>query len=103
MGETVNKAAIDEAFKRLSNWGRWGKQDEIGTLNHVTPSDIVAAARLIRRGRVFGLGIPLDKNGPQKGSFDGPPRWNPIHTMLATGIRDVIATVGRVVKTTTPS
>jgi hypothetical protein len=50
MGETVNKAAIDEAFKKLSNWRRWGKQDEIGTLNHVIPNDIVAAARLIRKG-----------------------------------------------------
>jgi kynurenine formamidase len=78
----VNKKAIYEAAEKLSNWGRWGPDDQIGTLNHVTPEDIVAAARLVRRGKVFALGIPLDQNGPQKGNIG---RWNPIHTMLATG------------------
>jgi len=32
----VGKQAIEEASKKLSNWGRWGKDDHIGTLNHVT-------------------------------------------------------------------
>ena len=74
--------------KKLSNWGRWGKDDHIGTLNHVTPEDIVKAASLIRTGKVFALGIPLDKTGPQTGLFGG--RFNPIHQMLATGT-DAIA------------
>lgn len=85
MNVTPGIAAIEEATEKLSNWNRWGKEDEIGTLNLVSPDDIVAAAKLIRKGKVFAMGLPLDKNGPQKGSFDGPPRWNPIHTMLATG------------------
>ena len=34
----VSKQAVDEAFKALSNWGRWGKDDQIGTLNHITPA-----------------------------------------------------------------
>src|SRR4030095_5636494 len=79
----VSKKAVDEAFKALSNWGRWGKDDQIGTLNHVTPADIVAAAKLIKRGKAFALGIPLGQSGPQRGLFG--KRWNPIHTMLATG------------------
>jgi kynurenine formamidase len=83
MNIDVGKAAIYEAAEKLSNWGRWGKEDQIGTLNHVTPEDVVAAAKLVRQGKVFGLGIPLDRNGPQSGLFGG--RWNPIHTMLATG------------------
>ena len=33
----VGRKAIEEASKKLSNWGRWGKDDHIGTLNHVTP------------------------------------------------------------------
>ena len=81
----VGKKAIEEASKKLSNWGRWGKDDQIGTLNHVTPQDIVNAAKLIRTGKVFALGIPLDRDGPQTGLFGG--RWNPIHTMLATDRR----------------
>ena len=79
----VGKQAIAEASKKLSNWGRWGKDDQIGTLNQVTPQDIVKAASLIRTGKVFALGIPLDANGPQNGLFGG--RFNPIHQMLATG------------------
>ena len=39
----VGKKAIEEASKKLSNWGRWGKDDHIGTLNHVTPEDIAKA------------------------------------------------------------
>src|SRR5580704_11717566 len=79
----VGKAAIEEASKKLSNWGRWGKDDQVGTLNHVSPEDIVKAASLIRTGKVFALGIPLDRTGPQTGLFGG--RFNPIHQMLATG------------------
>ena len=79
----VSKQAVDEAFKALSNWGRWGKDDEIGTLNHITPADVVAASKLIKRGKVFALGMPLGQSGPQRGLFG--KRWNPIHTMLATG------------------
>src|SRR6202007_3253784 len=78
----VGKAAIEEASKKLSNWGRWGKDDQVGTLNHVTP------ASLIRTGKVFALGTPLDRTGPQTGLFGG--RFNPIHQMLATGT-DAIA------------
>ncbi len=84
----VGREAIAEASEKLSNWGRWGKDDQIGTLNHVTPEDIVNASKLIRSGKVFALGIPLDSNGPQTGLFGG--RFNPIHQMLATGT-DAIA------------
>ena len=84
----VGRKAIAEATEKLKNWGRWGKDDQIGTLNHVTPQDIVKAASLIRTGKVFALGIPLDTRGPQTGLFGG--RFNPIHQMLATGT-DAIA------------
>ena len=83
MNITVGRKAIADATAKLKNWGRWGKDDQVGTLNHVLPEDIVRAAGLIRTGKVFALGIPLDRRGPQTGLFGG--RWNPIHTMLATG------------------
>src|SRR5256714_10320425 len=84
----VGQQAIREATDKLKNWGRWGKDDQIGTLNHVTPEDITKAAGLIKTGKVFALGIPLDREGPQTGLFGG--RFNPIHQMLATGT-DAIA------------
>ncbi len=76
-------AAIHQAAEELKNWGRWGRDDQIGTLNHITPEDVAAAATLVKYGRVFAMGIPLGSTGPQNGLFGG--RWNPIHTMLATG------------------
>src|SRR5580704_6707838 len=79
----VGRKAVAEATEKLKNWGRWGKDDHVGTLNQVTPQDIVKAASLIRTGKVFALGIPLDREGPQTGLFGG--RFNPIHQMLATG------------------
>jgi len=73
---------IYETAKKLSNWGRWGDDDQIGTLNNIEPADIVAAAQLIKKGQVFSLGLSL-KEPIQSGLFGG--RWNPIHQMLATG------------------
>jgi len=84
----VDKKAIAEASEKLSNWGKWGKDDHSGTLNYVKPEHILAAAKLIKRGKAFALGIPLDSQGPQNGYFGG--RFNPIHQMLATGT-DAIA------------
>jgi kynurenine formamidase len=78
----VDKSAVYEAARKLSNWGRWGAEDQIGTLNNVTSEDIIGAGRLIRKGKVFALGLSL-KEPIQSGLFGG--RWNPIHTMLATG------------------
>jgi kynurenine formamidase len=69
-----------ELGKRLSNWGRWGADDEIGTLNFVTAAKRVQAGGLIRTGKIFDLGMPFDKNGPQDGGF----RINPLHTMTLT-------------------
>jgi kynurenine formamidase len=83
MAMEVSRKAVYEAADKLRNWGRWGADDQIGTLNFVTPEDNVRAAGLVRRGRIFALGIPLDRRGPQSGLWGG--RWNPIHTMLATG------------------
>lgn len=80
----VNQAEMDKAVKACSNWGKWGADDQVGTLNYITPQDVVEAAQLVRRGHVFPLSIPLDNKGPQEPN-PFTRRWNPIHTMLATG------------------
>ena len=80
------KLTKDDVLKKaeeLKNWGKWGPDDELGVLNYITPQDIVNAARLVKKGKVFRLGLELDENGPQRGIFGG--RWNPLHQMLATG------------------
>jgi len=71
--------------ERLRNWGRWGDDDERGTVNLITPERLAAAGRLIHKGRIFDLGIDLDGTGPQNGRF----RINPVHLMSETGAEQV--------------
>ena len=83
----LTMADIRAAAVRLSNWGRWGAEDEIGTLNHIRPEDVVAAARLVLKGKVMSLALPFDNKGPQGGKSNYPAlgRFNPIHVMTRTG------------------
>lgn len=93
MGVTNTKVAkltladLHAAADRLKNWGNWGANDEIGTLNYVSSADIVAAARLVRKGKVISLALPFNNRGPQGGKTDYPStgRFNPVHMMLRTG------------------
>src|SRR5437867_4288492 len=73
---------IRETGLKYRNWGKWGKDDELGTLNYITPDAIVKAAGLVKRGQVFSLAIPFDKEGPQ---ISQPRRFTPIHPMILTG------------------
>ena len=49
-----------ELFQAVSNWGRWGEDDERGALNHLNADRVVAAAALIRTGRTISLSLPLN-------------------------------------------
>jgi kynurenine formamidase len=78
MSETVLRALAT----KVRNWGRWGPGDEIGTLNYITPEKIARASQLVTAGKVFALGIPLQREGPQSGTR---ARFNPVHTMFRDG------------------
>ncbi|MEE8395540.1 MAG: cyclase family protein, partial [bacterium] len=79
----LDLAKLRATAERCKNWGRWGPDDEIGTLNFIQPEDVINAAGLIKKGKVFSLGLNFDRDGPQRGLWGN--RFNPIHTMLATG------------------
>lgn len=68
--------------EKVSNWGRWGPDDELGTLNFITDEKVAAAARLVRRGRILPLGLDIDGNGVWPGSSY---RRNPMHLMTVDG------------------
>ena len=49
---------------RTSNWGRWGVEDERGTLNLLTPDRVRKAVRAPSLGKVYSLGAPVGRDGP---------------------------------------
>jgi kynurenine formamidase len=71
-----------QAARDVSNWGRWGADDELGTLNFITEEKIAQGASLVKHGKVFPLGVDFGSSGPQ-GAFGF--RHNPIHVMTVDG------------------
>ncbi len=55
------------------NWGRWGRDDELGALNLITPEKRVKAASLVRRGRSMSLSRDFPKD-PSPGNIPQPYR-----------------------------
>ncbi|MFC5907543.1 cyclase family protein [Streptacidiphilus monticola] len=82
LDRTDPEAEIAKAAQAYSNWGRWGADDVLGTVNFLTADKRVEAARLVRRGVSFSLSQRFDTDGPQKG---WRRRTNPVHTMTDTG------------------
>lgn len=73
---------VRDTARKYRNWGKWGADDELGTLNYVTPEVVRRSAALVRRGETFSLAIAFDARGPQ---VNQPRRFNPIHRMILTG------------------
>lgn len=65
---------FDKLAEQVRNWGRWGPQDQRGTLNHIGPETLRNAALEIRSGKQIHLGLNFDKDGPQL----GVKRFNPM-------------------------
>ena len=89
---TASIETVRELSQRHSNWGRWGPEDERGTLNLVTPEMVVAAAGLVRQGKTISMALPYDEDGPQNG---GLGRFNPIHLMIRDGADAIAGTAIR--------
>ena len=83
----VTRQDLRDASEKYKNWGKWGPNDEIGTLNYTSPDDIIAAAQLVKKGKVISLALNFDHTGPQgaKSKYPAMGRTNPIHTMIRTG------------------
>ncbi|MCB9724753.1 MAG: cyclase family protein [Spirochaetaceae bacterium] len=54
-----SEAALDGLFESLSNWGRWGADDERGMLNHLGPVERAAAAAAVVDGTAISLAHDL--------------------------------------------
>ncbi len=72
---------IKDLAARVSNWGRWGGDDQRGTLNLIDAATVQRGLAAARQGKVFSLAIPFDEDGPQMGLIPG--RDNPQREMIA--------------------
>jgi len=82
-----DRLTIDDrqtSAERNKQWGRWGPDNELGTLNHVTPDMLRQASRVVRQVKCFGLAISYDGNGRQRTLKDNK-RLTPVHTFFVTG------------------
>lgn len=77
------EAEITARARAFRNWGRWGEDDVLGTLNFIDTAKRVEAACLVTDGEVVSLAQSFDTDGPQKG---WRRRTNPVHTMTDTGV-----------------
>jgi kynurenine formamidase len=79
MAEKYTTGQVAELLEKISNWGRWGKDDQRGTLNLITNEKRAAAARLVHSGETVSLSVPL----PTRPSRDNP---RPVtHLMIRSG------------------
>ena len=60
----ITKAQFDEWMTKLSNWSRWGKDDERGALNLITPKERLRAAALVKTGLTVSLSQQIPSDTP---------------------------------------
>ncbi len=77
--QKLGSADIDRMITELSNWGRWGKEDQLGTLHLITPQKRREAAALVKEGVAVSLAHESNKNT----ELDNPDPYR--HTMNSTG------------------
>ncbi len=70
-------------FDKLSNWGRWGEEDTLGTLNLITPEKRKQAGALIRDGESVSCSKRIPWHGPLEEIFGAVP----ISHMIQSGER----------------
>src|SRR5947207_7911938 len=80
----LTRADIDRWMTELSNWGRWGKDDQAGTINLITAAKRKQAAALVKDG--VSVSMSLDADIPAQGAAQGQRRYTWEHAMRANGI-----------------
>ncbi len=77
--QSVSRAEFERWKTELSNWGRWGKDDQLGALNLITPAKRRQAAALVREG----FSVSLSRDADTQKAIDNPDPFE--HSMITTG------------------
>jgi kynurenine formamidase len=78
----ITKETFDKWMTELSNWGRWGKDDEMGAMNLITPAKRKQAVSLVTEGASFSLARDAEKVK----AIDNPVPFG--HVMTKTGFNN---------------
>jgi kynurenine formamidase len=78
-GHSVTAAQVDQMMTQLSNWGRWGKDDQMGAVHLITPAKRKQAAALVRDG----VSVSMARNTESEKAADNDSPFG--HTMTSTG------------------
>ena len=79
MATRLSEQEVNSVLEKCSNWGRWGKDDQRGALNFITPKKRAAAAGLVRTGEAVSMALPL-------ATIPAPDNPTPVmHLMQQTG------------------
>lgn len=75
-GDIFTRETVDDWMEELSNWGRWGTEDQLGTVNLITPQKRIEASSLVKTG----ISVSLARNTEQHKAIDNPRPFG--HRML---------------------
>ena len=76
------KEDVDRLMTELSNWGRWGKEDQLGAINLITAAKRKQAAALVKEG----FSVSLARDAEKERSADNPSPYE--HTMTLSGVNN---------------
>src|SRR5438874_5602137 len=80
----LTKEDIDRWLKELSNWGRWGADDQAGTTNLITAAKRKQAVALVKDGVSVSMSVEADL--PAHGAPASGGRYTWERTMRSTGV-----------------
>ena len=78
----VTEADVEAWMDSLSNWGRWGPDDQLGAVNLITPETRMAAAKLVEKGVSVSMARDVEKDS----AVDNPRPF--LHKMLNVGLNN---------------
>src|SRR6185436_8495028 len=77
--QSVTRSEFERWKKELSNWGRWGADDQLGAANLITPAKRRQAAALVKEG----VSVSLARETDTEVAIDNPNPYE--HSMLTIG------------------
>jgi kynurenine formamidase len=75
--QKLSQAEVIQLFSEISNWDKWGRDDERGTLNYITPRKVVEAGCLVKTGRVVSIAHDVVTQLSPVPRADGSPAVQP--------------------------